>query len=312
MLNNFKKDFKPYLDTLKLDNKLLKEYFNNDTFVLNIRKLARERINKAYNKTTNRFKWSMLPSLLSNNPKLIKNEKIDVLTNGLMFAPTNWSEYNTCSNASFGCGIHCLMESGHGERHMQSNGIHTVHIARMIRTILFFEYRELFFEKLEREIVNFDKKAKRQGYKTGLRLNTMSDIKWEKIIIRDNKTIFALYPSIYWYDYTKDINRDISTIPNYHLTFSLNEKNGLLVGLAFKKNMNVTVVIRNKKNGKEWLPKPKTYTLDLGNGLTITKEAVDGDAHDFRPIDGNNKFVLLNPKGKDTVKDQTGFVRELN
>ena len=92
----------------------------------------------------------------------------------------------------------------------------------------------------------------------------------------------------------------------------MNEKNGLLVGLAFKKNMNVTVVIRNKKNGKEWLPKPKTYTLDLGNGLTITKDAVDGDAHDFRPIDGNNKFVLLNPKGKDTVKDTTGFVRELN
>ena len=85
----------------------------------------------------------------------------------------------------------------------------------------------------------------------------MSDIKWEKIIVRDNKTIFALYPSIYWYDYTKDINRDISTIPNYHLTFSLNEKNGLLVGLAFKKNMNVTVVIRNKKNGKEWLPNQK-------------------------------------------------------
>ena len=163
MLNNFKKDFKPYLDTLRQDNKSLKEYFNNDTFVLNIRKLARERINKAYNKTTNRFKWSMLPSLLSNNPKLIKNEKIDVLTNGLMFAPTNWSEYNTCSNASFGCGVNCLVESGHGERHMQSNGIHTVHIARMVRTILFFEYRELFFEKLEREIVNFDKRAKRQG-----------------------------------------------------------------------------------------------------------------------------------------------------
>ena len=141
MINNFKKDFKPYLETLRQDNKSLKEYFNNDTFVLNIRKLARERINKAYNKTTNRFKWSMLPSLLSNNPKLIKNEKIDVLTNGLMFAPTNWSEYNTCSNASFGCGVNCLVESGHGERHMQSNGVHTVHIARMIRTILFFEYR---------------------------------------------------------------------------------------------------------------------------------------------------------------------------
>ena len=307
MINNFKKDFKPYLETLRQDNKSLKEYFNNDTFVLNIRKLARERINKAYNKTTNRFKWSMLPSLLSNNPKLIKNEKIDVLTNGLMFAPTKWSEYNTCSTASFGCGGNCLVESGHGERHMQYNGIHTVHIARMIRTILFFEYREQFLNKLFNEKTNFEKKANRLNKVCGVRLNTMSDIKWEKIKVKDNKTFFELFPNVSFYDYTKDVNRDITHIPNYHLTFSLNEKNSLLIGLAFKKGMNVTVVVRNKKQGREWLPKPKTYSI---HGLT--KDVVDGDEHDYRPIDGKNKFVLLNPKGKDTPKDQTGFVKELN
>ena len=33
MINNFKKEFKPYLETLRQDNKSLKEYFNNDTFV---------------------------------------------------------------------------------------------------------------------------------------------------------------------------------------------------------------------------------------------------------------------------------------
>ena len=76
--------------------------------------------------------------------------------------------------------------------------------------------------------------------------------------LKDNKTFFELFPNVSFYDYTKDVNRDITHIPNYHLTFSLNEKNSLLIGLAFKKGMNVTVVIRNKKQGREWLPKPKT------------------------------------------------------
>jgi len=80
MYNNFKTEFKPYLDTLKEDNTTLKNHFNNDTFIKEVRKQARERIAKAFNPITKKFKWSMLPSLLSNNPKLIKNEKIDCLT----------------------------------------------------------------------------------------------------------------------------------------------------------------------------------------------------------------------------------------
>jgi len=87
----------------------------------------------------------------------------------------------------------------------------------------------------------------------------------------------------------------------------LNERNSLLIGLAFKKGMNVTVVIRNKKLGKEWQTKPNSYSIH-----GITKQAIDGDEHDYRPIDGKDKFVLLNPKGKDTLKDTTGFVKELN
>jgi len=71
--------------------------------------------------------------------------------------------------------------------------------------------------------------------------------------------------------------------------------------------MNVTVVIRNKKIGNKWAPKPKFYTL---NG--ITKPAIDGDKHDARFLDPKDHFILLDPKGKDTLKDTTGFVRELN
>ena len=156
MLQNYKKDFKPYFTGLRQDNNKLKEFFNTDSFILEVREQAKKKIAAAINPKTGLIKWSLLPNLLSNNPKLIKNEKIDCLTNGLMFAPTHWSEYNTCSNASFGCGVNCLMVSGHGERHMVSNGVHHVHVARMIRTLLFFEYREQFLNKLYNEIANFE------------------------------------------------------------------------------------------------------------------------------------------------------------
>ena len=50
--------------------------------------------------------------------------------------------------------------------------------------------------------------------------------------------------------------------------------------------------------------------MPLLNG--ITKKAIDGDLHDARFIDEKDCFILLDPKGKDTLKDTTGFVRELN
>ena len=187
------------------------------------------------------------------------------------------------------------------------NGNHNVHIARIIRAILYYEYREQFLSRLTLELAAHQRKAKKLGALCGFRPNTTSDLSWEKIKVKDNKTLFELFPDVQFYDYTKVITRDITGIKNYHLTFSLNERNSLLVGLAFKKNMNVTVVIRNKKIGNKWAPKPTTYTL---NG--ITKKAIDGDLHDARFIDDKDCFILLDPKGKDTLKDTTGFVRELN
>ena len=308
MKQNFKTEFKPYLDTLKKDNTELKNRFNQDKFILRLRKKARQKILAAINPKTGLLDWNKLPKIITRNTKLIKSDKYEIFTAGIMMAPSSWSGYNVCSNASFGCGVFCLTVSGHGERHMQDkNGNHNVHIARIIRAILYYEYREQFLSRLTLELAAHQRKAKKLGALCGFRPNTTSDLSWEKIKVKDNKTLFELFPDVQFYDYTKVITRDITGIKNYHLTFSLNERNSLLVGLAFKKNMNVTVVIRNKKIGNKWAPKPTTYTL---NG--ITKKVIDGDIHDARFIDEKDCFILLDPKGKDTLKDTTGFVRELN
>ena len=46
MKQNFKTEFKPYLDTLKKDNTELKNRFNQDKFILRLRKKARKKMNK--------------------------------------------------------------------------------------------------------------------------------------------------------------------------------------------------------------------------------------------------------------------------
>ena len=75
MLQNYKKDFKPYFTGLRQDNNKLKEFFNTDSFILEVREQAKKKIAAAINPKTGLIKWSLLPNLLSNNPKLIKNEK---------------------------------------------------------------------------------------------------------------------------------------------------------------------------------------------------------------------------------------------
>ena len=53
MKQNFKTEFKPYLDTLKKDNTELKNRFNQDKFILRLRKKARQK-NTCSNKSKDR------------------------------------------------------------------------------------------------------------------------------------------------------------------------------------------------------------------------------------------------------------------
>ena len=44
MLQNYKKDFKPYFTGLRQDNNKLKEFFNTDSFILEVREQAKKKI----------------------------------------------------------------------------------------------------------------------------------------------------------------------------------------------------------------------------------------------------------------------------
>ena len=88
-----------------------------------------------------------------------------------------------------GCSKTCLGFAGHGQQHMLYEGKHIVLIARITRTIIFYEYRQQFLKQLHKEIKLFynrvmnKNKKHNTNYICAIRLNVLTDINWEKIDI---------------------------------------------------------------------------------------------------------------------------------
>ena len=274
-------------------NKANRSYFDTDPLTLKSRKQARAKIDRAM--VSGAFDWKVFGTkLLSTNPKL---EKINdarkqlVLTTGLQLAPSYASGYNTCSFAS-GCAQKCLNDTGQGSRHMlqtTANGerIHYPHVARIARTLVWFEHRSAFKAQLIKELKAHVRAAKRKNATPAVRLNTLSDIPWEKTF----PELWQLFPGVVFYDYTKNPFRE--STEEYHLTFSRNEINEQLMREAVQ-GANLAVVFDTKKGD----PLPETW-----HGLPV----IDGDTHDNRFADPLGVVIGLRAKGP-AKRDASGFV----
>lgn len=264
-------------------NTINREFFKTDEFAIKVRKEAQSRV-----------KRRKFPKLLSVNPKVIKGEKYGYKTAILHLAPSWFSGYNVCPFAK-GCGKVCLTFSGRGQLHMISHGIHHVHIARTVRTLLWFEQRELFKTMLIKEIKAHIRASERADAKPVVRLNGTSDIEWESVW----PEVFAMFPQVIFYDYAKKLSRAVDHIPNYSLTLSHQEGNDELSKEALSRGKNVAVVLRLNPRKKD--PMPKTLW-----GFKV----IDGDESDLRFTDeqgAQGVIVGLRSKGS-AFKDTSGFV----
>lgn len=229
-----------------------------------------------------RLKFWKMHLLTLNNAKTIKGEKKGILTGILYLAPASISGWEVCPKRSDGCTKACLYTAGHG-------AFTTVQTARINRTKMFFEKRDMFMDLLNKDINSLVKKAKKLSYLPTIRLNGTSDIEWTRFGIMEK------FPDIRFYDYTKVANRFDKEIPeNYHLTFSRNESNDDEVELLLTKNVNIAVVFDTKK--EDALP------LEWKN-----RKVIDGDIDDVRWLDEKGVIVGLRAKGKGK-KDNSGFV----
>ena len=274
--------------------KALKDNFNSP-FWVEARRQANVKIDNA-TLPDGTLDWSKLPSLLSSNPKVEKGIDFDYLTNIFHGAPSFASLYNSCASASLGCGLNCLNESGHGQKHMMHKNVHSVHVARITRTMLWFRFRDQFKVKMQREIRALVRKAKRMNLVPVVRPNGTTDFNFESLW----PELFTTNQDVTFYDYTKNANRDVSHIPNYSLSFSVSETNLDTAKTELQRGLNVVMVLRLKRNQR----KPDTV---------LGYPTIDGDIHDLRFLDDNTKphVVCLFAKGH-AYKDTTGFVYDLD
>ena len=216
--------------------------------------------------------------LLGKSAKINKSDEYTNYDSYIMYlAPHKVSGFNVCPNASEGCAAACLNTSGMGR-------FESTQSARINRTLHFVHDKLTFFTRLCKEVEKLNKKHAQLA----LRLNGTSDINFIPFI---NK-LHGKFPSIKWYDYTKNpkIAEKSLDIPHYHVTFSRSENNENACMGLLKNGVNVAAVFNKKL--------PARY-----KGYSV----LDGDTVDARFLDPAGVIVGLRAKGKAKC-DNSGFV----
>jgi hypothetical protein len=237
--------------------------------------------------------------LSTGNPKVLKGMKQGYNTYILHLAPANVSGFETCPKRTAGCTAACLNTAGRGGMFKKGESTNVIQEARKRKTLFFFEERAGFMEWLVADIELAIKQSAKKNLIPVFRLNGTSDLAWEKYeVVRKGvvyKNIFAAFPEVQFYDYTKILGRKVKDIPNYHLTFSAADGNDLDVLRAIAEGLNVATVFGLKKTEAM----PESY-----NGRPV----FNGDDSDLRFLDPKGVVVGLYAKGK-AKKDTSGFVK---
>ena len=249
-------------------------------------------------------------NLLSvGNPKTLKGMKQGYNTYIMHLAPSTLSGHNTCPKATPGCISACLNTAGRGGMFKKGENTNTIQKARIRKTVLFYENRDLFMELLVKDINLAIKQSARMGLTPVIRLNGTSDISWEKYPVKmGNVTysnIFAAFGFVTFYDYSKVLGRKVNHISNYSLTFSAADGNDNDVLKAVSQGYNIAVVFDLKKT----LAMPDYHVLS-GSGRAVALPVYNGDESDLRFLDPKGHIVGLYAKGK-AKKDTTGFVKKV-
>ena len=226
----------------------------------------------------------MFKLLSTANPKIQKGTKMGYLSFILHLAPSDLSGKNTCPKATPGCIAACLNTAGRGGMFKRGETTNMIQRARIRKTEYFFADRAAFMDDLASDIMRAVNYARKKGLIPVFRLNGTSDLSWEKYPVCGADNIFALFPTIQFYDYTKVLGRKVSHIENYHLTFSKADGNDADVAEALLQGMSVVAVYD-----------------------AIPADVPSADETDLRFLDPKGIMLGLKAKGR-AKKDYSGFV----
>ena len=230
----------------------------------------------------------MFKLLSTANPKIQKGTKMGYLSFILHLAPATLSGKETCPKRTVGCTAACLNTAGRGGMFKKGENTNMIQKARIRKTNYFFANRDAFMVDLANDIRKAIKFADKQGLIPVFRLNGTSDLSWEKYWVPVyDMTLFELFPTVQFYDYTKVLGRKVSAFPNYHLTFSKADGNDSDVAEALLQGMSVVAVYD-----------------------AIPAGVPSADETDLRFLDPKGIMLGLKAKGR-AKKDYSGFVIRL-
>ena len=238
--------------------------------------------------------------LTIGNPKTEKSTEFGYYTAILHLAPAGLSGFMLCMWATAGCIAGCLNSAGRGGIGITKDFLTTnsVQKARIVRTILYKRYTELFFKKLERELVFFVRKCKRLNLLPCLRVNGTSDDFALVEAVHDMKQSNPELKDLTLYDYSKNYDGSLSMLDKVDITLSWHEKTDVQKALnLIAKGLNFAVVFDTAKGQ----PLPAQF-----HGIPV----IDGDTHDLRFLDPKGVIIGLRAKGK-ARKDTSGFVQKI-
>ena len=221
---------------------------------------------------------------LSLDAKTIKGLQYGITTGVQYFVSSNGSGVNLCAMAFVAlCAKPCLFTAGRG-------AMKIVAVSRLRKTLFFLQFRDEYKALLIKEIRRLVRQSERSNTLPMVRLNGTSDIRWEV----EFPEVFAMFPEVQFYDYTKLINRHVDNFPNYDLTFSYSgvARFQPFVQKAIATGMRIAVVFRDKQ------AIPSKFM-----GLYC----INGDDSDIRPHDPTGVVVALYAKGG-AKYDTSGFV----
>jgi hypothetical protein len=241
---------------------------------------------------------------IDSNAKTVKGQLLGYFTALMYLAPWKIANgaKNVCADASKGCIDACLYTAGMGS-------FSNVQLARINKTLLFFDQKLVFMGILEKQLIKFWGKY---GSSLAIRLNGTSDIPFENVRTFDGLNIFERFVGIQFYDYTKSFKRVIDNKQvNYHLTFSVDERDTSKVNASkvLQAGKNIALVVSTKlyKELFGGTDKEKDFKEVYIKNLQGAKfELLNGDINDLRFKDRFG-IVVLKAKGK-ANKDRTGFV----
>ena len=237
--------------------------------------------------------------ILGTSVKTEKGEKAGILTAVSYLAASTLSGVNLCPWAG-SCAGACL---GHTTGRLRFENSQK---AQVLKALWFHFFPVDYIDTLKKEIARKELQAMAQGKTCAIRLNGSTDILWERYLDMNE------FPNVQFYDYTKARRSSRKNLaPNYHLTFSLDEKPSSMAWATewLEAGSSVAVVVAGEQGTKLAAAKKaaKHIIANGWNGFPV----IDGDKNDARFEDKPGHWVALYAKGQEAQADTSGFVQRI-